>query len=368
MAFAAIDNAGGRQSAAMGVKGDKPAGLGWDSALMPDGGGSFQCDFVGEKVTSGREVHSLVLAYLKKGGAKPPEEDCMDCAEKLVNVALGELGHSEPSGDDRYIAWYNKAMGEKLPLSVSWCAIFVSWCARQAGVCAGAIPNYASCTAAVNTFKKVGIWKPRGSYTPKRGDLIFFDWDRDPGVSEHTGIVTGVDNGCVQTVEGNSGTPGAVRVKSYALNSVLVLGYAAWVGEAVAEVPTQDASPVKTAQAELNGRYKAGLSADGSWGPASRKAAVRAAQTEINAVYKKNLAVDGFWGPACKAACPTLRQGEVNNLVWVLQLLLTAKEHPVDRDRSYGPGTAAAVKAFQGEKNLNVDAMAGSAVFTALLQ
>lgn len=38
---------------------------GWDSAVMLDGGGSSQCDFLGDKVTSSRKVQHLILVYLK---------------------------------------------------------------------------------------------------------------------------------------------------------------------------------------------------------------------------------------------------------------------------------------------------------------
>lgn len=40
--------------------------LGWDSAVMLDGGGSCQCNFNGEKISSSRRVQNLIL--LKKGG------------------------------------------------------------------------------------------------------------------------------------------------------------------------------------------------------------------------------------------------------------------------------------------------------------
>jgi hypothetical protein len=38
---------------------------GWDDAIMLDGGGSSQCDFLGSKVTSTRKVQHLILVYLK---------------------------------------------------------------------------------------------------------------------------------------------------------------------------------------------------------------------------------------------------------------------------------------------------------------
>ena len=48
---------------------DDLAAAGWDSAVMLDGGGSSQCDFAGQTVTSSRAVHDLILVYLKKEAA-----------------------------------------------------------------------------------------------------------------------------------------------------------------------------------------------------------------------------------------------------------------------------------------------------------
>ena len=45
---------------------DELVSAGWDSAIMLDGGGSSQCDFLGDKITSSRKVAHLILVYLKK--------------------------------------------------------------------------------------------------------------------------------------------------------------------------------------------------------------------------------------------------------------------------------------------------------------
>ncbi|OUN08336.1 hypothetical protein B5G43_02860 [Flavonifractor sp. An92] len=47
--------------------------LGWDSAVMLDGGGSSQCDFKGSKITASRKVHNWICVYLKQA-ANPPED------------------------------------------------------------------------------------------------------------------------------------------------------------------------------------------------------------------------------------------------------------------------------------------------------
>ena len=45
--------------------------LGAETAIMLDGGGSSQCDFQGQKITSSRRVHNYIAVYLKKDGEKP---------------------------------------------------------------------------------------------------------------------------------------------------------------------------------------------------------------------------------------------------------------------------------------------------------
>ena len=42
---------------------------------MLDGGGSAQCDFQGQKISSSRRVHNYIAVWLKKSNQKPIEED-----------------------------------------------------------------------------------------------------------------------------------------------------------------------------------------------------------------------------------------------------------------------------------------------------
>lgn len=150
----------------------------------------------------------------------------MEMRERLVKVALDEEG---AENGQKYVRWYNAAMGSKLNLSAAWCAIFVSWCARQAGVSTKKIPNFAGCTTGRRLFRSLGSWRERGEYTPKRGDLVIFDWDGDATLAEHVGIVTGGDAKKVYTVEGNTGK--TVRQRSYSQTSKNILGYVCWEEE-----------------------------------------------------------------------------------------------------------------------------------------
>ena len=140
---------------------------------------------------------------------------------EIVAVALSQVGNV---GGQPYWSWYG------FNSRVEWCACFVSWCANECGyIEAGVIPKFAGCVGGSNWFKARGQWQD-GSYEPRPGDLIFFDWD-DPGgysgpqddVPDHVGIVERVENGVVYTVEGNSGD--SCRQRSYSVGYYEIWGY-----------------------------------------------------------------------------------------------------------------------------------------------
>jgi len=132
----------------------------------------------------------------------------------IVAVALAQLGNV---GGQPYWSWYG------FDGRVEWCACFVSWCANECGyIDAGIIPKFAACQSqGIPWFKERGQWQD-GSYTPKAGDIIFFDWEGDNS-SDHVGIVEKVENDTVYTVEGNSGD--ACKQRSYAIGSSVIIGY-----------------------------------------------------------------------------------------------------------------------------------------------
>lgn len=145
--------------------------------------------------------------------------------DNIVAIAVGELGNAEPDGDNKYVQFYNEIAGVKWSVdSTPWCAIFVTWCARKAGIPATSILNFAYCPYGIDWFKKAGTWMTRGSYTPKKGDIIFFDWSGGTdGVSDHVGIVESVVDNTVNTIEGN--TSSMVARRSYSLSDPDIVGY-----------------------------------------------------------------------------------------------------------------------------------------------
>jgi len=97
--------------------------------------------------------------------------------------------------------------------SGSWCAHFVIWCAREAGVNSSII---ATTGWACADDMKIPYYS-RGNYTPKSGDIVFFNWPSTSAQWDHVGIVESVNSdGSVVTIEGNNN--GAVRRITYSNN------------------------------------------------------------------------------------------------------------------------------------------------------
>ncbi|MBQ3183221.1 MAG: CHAP domain-containing protein, partial [Clostridia bacterium] len=155
--------------------------------------------------------------------------------EDLIAVATTQIGYTEGntvsagtsgttggSGNyTKYGAWYGINPG-------AWCAMFVSWCANQAGISSSIIPKHASCDIGMQTFQNRGCWQWSkacgGSYTPKRGDIIYFRTNTSQVVdSTHVGIVYSSDSSYVYTIEGNASNK--CQKKSYSLSSAYILGY-----------------------------------------------------------------------------------------------------------------------------------------------
>lgn len=134
----------------------------------------------------------------------------------IVAVAQSQVGNV---GGQPYWSWYG------FESRVEWCATFVSWCANECGYIEnGIIPKFAGCESeGVAWFKACSLWQEAG-YSPKPGDIIFFDWaDSHDGHADHVGIVKKVENGRVYTIEGNSND--MCREKNYDINSSEIRGY-----------------------------------------------------------------------------------------------------------------------------------------------
>lgn len=132
--------------------------------------------------------------------------------------------------------------------------------------------------------------------------------------------------------------------------------------------------PVQDLQELLNSRGAA-LHVDGVFGPRT-EAAVVAFQACVG------VAIDGVVGPVTWAKLaetnsptriwavgsePEIRETSTGAAVATLQALLGHAGHPCTVDGAFGPLTAAAVEAFQGQHGLTVDGIAGPATWGALV-
>jgi len=130
----------------------------------------------------------------------------------ITKVAAQQIGNK---GGKKFWSWYG------FNGRVEWCACFVSWCADQCGyIKSGTIPKFAAVEFGISWFKGKGQWQKK-SYTPKPGDIIFFDWNG--GGADHVGIVESCNGKTITTIEGNSSD--MCRRRTYMVGGSVIYGY-----------------------------------------------------------------------------------------------------------------------------------------------
>ena len=152
---------------------------------------------------------------------EPVKQDPIDVA---ISIASAEVGYHEGANNKtKYGDEMHALQPRNMDKNAAWCDAFVDWviyktCQRfgygadmARKVLCGDFDDYTY--ASVALYKKAGRW----TQTPHRGDQIFF------GGSGHTGIVTSVSGGIVNTIEGNKSD--AVRKCSYSKSTQSIIGY-----------------------------------------------------------------------------------------------------------------------------------------------
>ena len=128
----------------------------------------------------------------------------MSKLDDFMNMAISHRGYK---GD---WVWANAPQDR----GHAWCAAFVWTCAKLSGCGNTIIPhNYAARMMCKLTYEKSHMrWMSRAyggsqSFKPRRGDLVFFRWNKMPGaewwVANHVGIVINTEGNYVNTIEGN---------------------------------------------------------------------------------------------------------------------------------------------------------------------
>lgn len=168
-------------------------------------------------------------------------------ADEMLKIARAELGRNNGSG--KY----------GVP-GVAWCALFATWVMEKTNYNGINLyndiiqkeirdPNRAGASCTINSFKNssnlnfyysnfyTNEYGNGTKYTPKGGDIIYFDWSGWDGVISnlcgpggtwisHIGIVEYTENGRVYTIEGNSSNQ--VKRNSYSLDDEDLVGYGSW--------------------------------------------------------------------------------------------------------------------------------------------
>ena len=213
-----------------------------------------------------------------------------------ISIAESQVGYHEGANNKtKYGDEMHALQPRNMDKNAPWCDAFVDWviyktCQRfgygvemAKKVLCGDFDDYTY--ASVALYKKAGRW----TQTPKRGDQIFF------GGSGHTGIVTGVAGGIVNTIEGNKGDK--VTRCSYSIHSPGIIGYGRPKYELIGAIPESEEYDMPQIQRGSKGKavkilqiILGDLEVDGSFGPATQAAT-------LDFQRKHGLGADGVVGP-----------------------------------------------------------------------
>lgn len=157
----------------------------------------------------------------------------MKTANKIVSLALSWQGKNESNGTHKEIIdIYNNhkplARGYKVKYTDSWCATFISALSIKLGY-TNIIPTECSCLKMIELFKKLGTYIENENYTPKIGDIVFYDWQDNgkgdnKGTPDHVGIVVDVSRETFMVIEGNY--QNAVKERVMQINGRYLRGFA----------------------------------------------------------------------------------------------------------------------------------------------
>ena len=181
-------------------------------------------------------------------------------ASKVVAQAQAWLGKKESDGSHReiidvYNAHKPLARGYKVTYTDAWCATFVSAVAIKLGY-TSIIPTECGCPKMIDLFKSLGEWVENDAYTPKPGDIIFYDWydsgiGDNTGSPDHVGIVEKVSGTTMTIIEGNKNN--AVERRTLQVNGRYIRGYG--VPKYDAEVTTTKKSVEAVAKEVIDGKW-----------------------------------------------------------------------------------------------------------------
>ena len=161
------------------------------------------------------------LANASGAGIKLEIPDAED--SEIIRIARAQLGIK--TGKKYWNSYFGGGFRNRD--ATPWCATFVTWVYKQAGVYSKikGVGNLAYVPSYTRFASRRGKWVKKSEAKP--GDIIIFGQ-----LGRHVGLVEGISNGCVITIEGNTvallfkggRTPGQVQRKAYKINDKDIRG------------------------------------------------------------------------------------------------------------------------------------------------
>lgn len=150
------------------------------------------------------------------------KEDEATKRARVVAMWQKHIGYREVGGKSKFGEYFGDAYG-------AWCAWFFLYGFIEAGL-EKLIPTGSQCPTRgrvqdlANWYLKhpTAKYYRRGTYIPKNGDGIVFDYNKND-YADHIGGVEGCDGKTVCAIEGN--TSDMVKKKYYSINDSAIMGY-----------------------------------------------------------------------------------------------------------------------------------------------
>lgn len=280
----------------------------------------------------------------------------MATVNDILNQARAWISKNEADGSHMdIINVYNShtplARGYKVKSTDSWCAVYVSAVAIKCNA-TNIIPIECGAEQMVKLLKNMGIWQEDGNYTPKSGDIIFYDWDGKDTWSDHVGIVESVENNKITVLEGNKSNAVGRRTLTVGNDAIRGYGVINYDGTQSATQPTPQPTPQPSQPSKPSGYDE--------W--------IARLQAECNAQGFSNQTVDGINGPNTLAGCPTVKKSARGNITKLIQERLNSVGFSLSTDGIFGNDTKNAVVVFQRNRGLSQDGIVGKNTWSWLLK
>lgn len=221
--------------------------------------------------------------------------------QEVVNTLLMLEGIREGSAEHKMILRKFNESGlcprYKMTAKDAWCATTVSFAfivnklAGKPG--SGALFQCVECSCAemVKLGKQQGIFVESDSYTPKPGDVIFYDWQDfgkgdDKGHPDHVGIVISVSGGIINVIEGNKAD--AIGRRKISVNGRYIRGFIC--PKYADPADTREHYPGKLPILPARGYFKKG---DGMVTLTGSRDQIKRVQTVVNWVFDDKIPIKG---------------------------------------------------------------------------